>query len=133
MQETFDWLYERSNKQATKGVDLYKIIMSEENILLAYRIIKSNTGSKTSGVDNQTISDFKFQNKQKFVKDIRKTIENYQPQPVRRVNIPKSNGKTRPLGIPTMKDRLIQQMFKQVLEPICERSEERRVGKESKT
>ena len=120
MQETFDWLYERSSKQATKGIDLYKIIMSEENILLAYRIIKSNTGSKTSGIDNQTISDFKFQNKQKFVNDIRKTIENYQPQPVRRVNIPKSNGKTRPLGIPTMKDRLIQQMFKQVLEPICE-------------
>lgn len=75
MQETFDWLYERSSKQATKGIDLYKIIMSEENILLAYRIIKSNTGSKTSGIDNQTISDFKFQNKQKFVMIFEKQLK----------------------------------------------------------
>ncbi|MCO7128206.1 group II intron reverse transcriptase/maturase [Sporolactobacillus shoreicorticis] len=120
MQETFDWLYERSSQQATSGIDLYKIIMSEENILLAYRTIKTNTGSKTAGIDNQTISDFKIQNKQKFVDDIRRTLENYQPKPVRRVNILKRNGKTRPLGIPVMKDRLIQQMFKQVLEPICE-------------
>lgn len=55
-----------------------------------------------------------------FVDNIRKTFEHYKPNTVRRVEIPKSNGKKRPLGIPTMRDRLIQQMFKQVLEPICE-------------
>lgn len=120
MQETFDWLYQRSLEKRTKGINLYEIIMSENNILLAYRIIKSNTGSKTAGVDNLTISDFKMKNKTKFLKDIRQTINNYHPQAIRRVEIPKPNGKMRPLGIPTMRDRVIQQMFKQVLEPICE-------------
>jgi group II intron reverse transcriptase/maturase len=120
MQETFDWLYERSIKYSTKGINLLKIITSENNILLAYRTIKSNTGSKTAGVDNKTINDFKIQNKERFIKDIRHALKNYRPHSVRRVNIYKENGKIRPLGIPTMLDRLIQQMFKQVLEPICE-------------
>lgn len=67
-----------------------------------------------------TIDDYKIVDVDKFVEDIRKTLSNYKPQKVRRVEIPKENGKTRPLGIPTMRDRLIQQMFKQILEPICE-------------
>ncbi|CQR25145.1 reverse transcriptase/maturase, group FT II introns [Streptococcus varani] len=120
MQYTFDWLYERSKQGCRKGLNLYDHIISENNILLAYRMIKANTGSKTAGVDGQTISEFKLKDKQCFIKEIRKALQNYSPQPVKRVEIPKANGKTRPLGIPTMQDRLIQQMFKQVLEPICE-------------
>ena len=120
MQETFDRLYELSIEGNTKGIDLYRIITSESNILLAYRIIKSNKGSKTAGVDDLTIDNFKFMNAKIFVEFIRKELQNYRPQTVRRVDIPKPNGKTRPLGIPSMRDRLIQQMFKQVLEPICE-------------
>ena len=120
MQETFDWLYEKSQNKETKGIDLYGLIISEQNILLAYRNIKSNTGSKTSGVDELTINDYKMKDQETFIREIRDTLENYQPQMVRRVEIPKPNGKMRPLGIPTMRDRLIQQMFKQILEPICE-------------
>ncbi|MBF0724546.1 group II intron reverse transcriptase/maturase [Enterococcus gallinarum] len=120
MQKSFDWLYERSLNQCTKGINLYEIITSKQNILLAYRIIKSNTGSKTAGIDNLTIKDFKIQSQDNFIEEIQKTLENYVPQPVRRILIPKPNGEKRPLGIPTMRDRLIQQMFKQVLEPICE-------------
>lgn len=88
--------------------------------MLAYRTIKRNTGSKTAGVDKLTIGDFKVINKEHFIKEIRETLEDYRPQKVRRVEIPKPNGKKRPLGIPTMRDRLIQQMIKQILEPICE-------------
>ena len=120
MQSTFDWLFQRSLNNQMKGVNLYKIIVSDRNILLAYRMIKSNTGSNTAGVDNKTISEFKIKEKSQFIKEIRKELHCYKPNPIRRVEIPKENGKTRPLGIPTIKDRIIQQMFKQVLEPICE-------------
>lgn len=120
MQDTFDWLYKCSCENRTKGINLYDRIISENNIMLAYRTIKSNTGSKTAGVDRITIEDFKILDKEQFVQEIRQSLINFVPQPVRRVDIPKSNGKTRPLGIPTMRDRLIQQMFKQILEPICE-------------
>lgn len=120
MQTTFDWLYKRSLQNKMSGIDLYKIITSENNILLAYRTIKSNAGSKTKGVDRLTINDYKMKNQLSFIQEIRQSLDFYKPQPVRRVEIPKQNGKTRPLGIPTMRDRLIQQMFKQVLEPICE-------------
>ncbi len=120
MQETFDWLYECSLNNQTSGIDLYKIITSENNILLAYRTIKSNTGSKTKGTDGLTINDYRIKNQQNFIDEIRQSLDSYKPDSVRRTEIPKPNGETRPLGIPTMRDRLIQQMFKQVLEPICE-------------
>lgn len=96
------------------------MITSENNILLAYRTIKANTGSKTSGVDDQTIADFKIKDKNQFVHEIRQALANFSPQGVRCVEIPKPYGKTRPLDIPTMRDRLIQQMFLQILNPICE-------------
>ena len=120
MQETFDMLYERSKNNHTKGLRLYEIITSKENIQLAYRNIKTNKGSRTKGTDGLAIEDYKYEDTNSFVNEIRKTLEHYKPQTVKRVEIPKPNGKKRPLGIPTMRDRLIQQMFKQVLEPICE-------------
>ncbi|WP_245157068.1 group II intron reverse transcriptase/maturase [Anaerovorax sp. IOR16] len=94
--------------------------MSEENIKLAYRNLKTNKGSKTAGVDRKTIENLKRWNDQQLIANIVKSLEWYTPNKIRRVEIPKANGKTRPLGIPTIKDRLIQQCILQVLEPICE-------------
>lgn len=82
--------------------------------------MKRNKGSKTSGVDGKTIDDLKKWNDEKLIGHIQKSIEWYIPNKIRRVDIPKGNGKTRPLGIPTIRDRLIQQCFLQVLEPILE-------------
>lgn len=119
LQETFDNLYNESKVGKTFN-HLYEIITSRDNILLAYRNIKANTGSTTSGVDKIDINYFKTLTEEEFVIDIQKQFDNYKPNKVRRVYIPKSNGKLRPLGIPTMKDRIIQQCIYQVLEPICE-------------
>jgi group II intron reverse transcriptase/maturase len=120
MQDIFDDLYDRSKNNSIKGQNLYEHIISKNNTLLAYRNIKTNTGSKTEGTDGITIDQYKIENVDEFIERIRTALDNYKPQTVRRVEIPKPNGKKRPLGIPTMRDRLIQQMFKQVLEPICE-------------
>ena len=119
LQGTFDKLYEDSKKNK-KFNKLYDLIISDNNIKLAYRTIKSNTGSKTRGTDGRIIEDYKNISEDEIIRLIRSKLSNYRPGLVRRVHIPKSNGKTRPLGIPTMIDRLIQQCFKQVLEPIVE-------------
>ncbi|MBT9282004.1 MAG: group II intron reverse transcriptase/maturase [Hydrogenibacillus schlegelii] len=119
MVHTFDLLYERSRKgESLEG--LYEIVTSRENILLAYRNLKDNEGSETPGVDGLTIRDLARMSEDELVEMVRSALENFEPQPVRRVFIPKPNGDKRPLGIPTIRDRLIQQALKQVLEPIVE-------------
>lgn len=119
MTEIFEGLYEGS-KEGKSFDRLYDMITSRENILLAFRTIKTNKGSKTAGADKRTIDDFKQFSEEGLVSFIQNRLSNYQPMKVRRVFIPKPNGDKRPLGIPSMSDRIIQQAFKQVLEPICE-------------
>ena len=118
-QSTFDELYERSLNGA-KFTKLCGKITEENNILLAYRNIKANTGSKTAGTDGLTIKDIAGMTNEQVIAMVRERLKHYAPQSVRRVEILKDNGKMRPLGIPTMSDRLIQQCILQILEPICE-------------
>ena len=123
MQETFDDLYERSKKNEIFD-DIMKIILSEQNILLAYRNIKANDGSKTPGTDGLNMNDIAKLTPEEVVKKVEFIMvgskHGYRPKPVRRKEIPKPNGTMRPLGIPCIWDRLVQQCIKQVLEPICE-------------
>lgn len=101
---------------------LTEIIALPENIRLAYRNIKANHGSKTAGTDGRTIKDLENFPDEKLVALVQKKLDWYEPQSVLRVEIPKGSDPTkkRPLGIPTILDRLIQQCVLQVLEPICE-------------
>ena len=119
MQSVFDELYENSLAKC-EFKNLISIIKTEENIRLAYRNLKKNTGSKTPGTDGKNIADLAKMSEAELIHVVRKKFEWYQPQSVRRKDIPKGNGKTRPLGIPTIMDRLIQQCILQVMEPICE-------------
>lgn len=118
-QECFDALYAQS-VSGKKFYGLIELMSSNENIRLAYRNIKRNTGSKTAGTDNLTIKDICHLSVEYVINTVQTMFESYKPQRVRRVFIDKGNGKLRPLGIPTIWDRIFQQSILQVLEPICE-------------
>lgn len=120
MQHIYDELYTQS-KNGNNFYKLLEIIGSEQNICLAYRNLKTNSGSKTAGTDGLTIDDIKHLCDEDIIKKVQSSLDNYQPKSVRRVFIPKSGSdKMRPLGIPCIWDRLVQQCILQVLEPICE-------------
>ena len=119
MQSVFDELYENSLAKC-EFKNLISIITAEENIRLAYRNLKKNAGSRTPGTDGKTIADLAKMSEPELIGFVQQKFNWYQPQSVRRKEIPKGNGKTRPLGIPTIMDRLIQQCVLQVMEPICE-------------
>ena len=123
MQDTFDELYQKS-QNGEVFENLMDLILSRDNILLAYRNIKANKGSYTAGTDKKNITDIGSRTPDDVVKRVRFIVtgseHGYRPKPVRRKDIPKPNGKTRPLGIPCIWDRLIQQCIKQIMEPICE-------------
>lgn len=120
MQHIYDELYAQS-KNGNNFYKLLEIIGSEQNICLAYRNLKTNSGSKTAGTDGLTIDDIKHFCDEDIIMKVRSSLDNYQPKSVRRVFIPKSGSdKMRPLGIPCIWDRLVQQCILQVLEPICE-------------
>lgn len=119
LQNVFDDLYSDSSKNKTFS-NLLELITSRENIKLAYRNIKGNKGSHTAGVDGRTMKHLSKLNEEQYISLIQKQFHWYKPRPVKRVEIPKPNGKTRPLGIPTIVDRIVQQCILQVLEPICE-------------
>ena len=119
MVEVQDALYADSAKKKI-FTDLMCVISSEANIKMAYRNLKTNDGSGTPGVDGRTFNDLGAMSEGSLVKCVQDKLRNYQPKAVRRVYIPKPNGKMRPLGIPTVIDRVVQQSVLQVMEPICE-------------
>ena len=85
----------------------------------AWERVWANHGA--AGVDRQSVERFEAQ-EELYLKELSTALRegNYRPQPVRRVEIPKGDGRTRPLGIPTVKDRIVQTAVKFVLEPIFE-------------
>ena len=99
--------------------DIITKILERDNLNLAFKNVKANKGA--SGIDELSIKETET-----FIKEHKNQIvwqlynRKYQPQPVRRVEIPKANGGVRKLGIPTVLDRVIQQAMVQVLSPIFE-------------
>lgn len=127
LREIQDKLYQHSKeahdaggRPAFKG--LLEIMSAEATIITAIHNIKSNHGSETPGVDSKTMRKDYLQHSHSWViQDIQNAFKHFEPQKIRRVYIDKP-GKTekRPLGIPTIRDRIVQECMRIVLEPIFE-------------
>ena len=110
---------EKKGSRQAMSEDIITKILERDNLNLAFKNVKANKGA--SGIDELSIEET-----EKFIKEHKNQIvwqlynRKYQPQPVRRVEIPKANGGVRKLGIPTVLDRIIQQAMVQVLSPIFE-------------
>ena len=106
--------------KGNKWFSLIDKVYRPTTLQTAWEQVKSNRGA--AGIDGQSIELFAA-NAERYLNELAKDLEEgrYQPQAVRRVEIPKAGGKTRPLGIPTVKDRIVQTAVKRVIEPIFEK------------
>jgi group II intron reverse transcriptase/maturase len=99
---------------------LYDKVYRKDVLAYAYERCQANGGA--AGVDNQTFENIEAYGRERWLDELTQELKSrtYQPQPVRRVYIPKPDGKQRPLGIPTIRDRVVQTSAMLVLEPIFE-------------
>ncbi len=104
-----------ANKRFTR---LYRLLRQGGLLAIARERIAGNRGAQTPGVDGQKMADMDNEKIVQLSQELRTGM--YQPQPVRRVYIPKHNGKLRPLGIPTSRDKIIQAGVALILEAIYE-------------
>lgn len=114
-------LYEKAKAEPKfRFYSLYDKTYRTEVIEEAYRRAKANGGA--SGIDGETFADVEKKGVAEYLRELQQQMKErrYKPQPVRRVYIPKANGKKRPLGIPTIRDRIVQTAFLLILEPIFE-------------
>ena len=99
---------------------LYDRIFRLDILWRAWKEVRENMGS--AGIDNITFEMVEEYGVEEYLLDIQEDLQNkkYRPKPVKRVYIPKPDGKQRPLGIPTIRDRIVQQACKIVIEPVFE-------------
>lgn len=102
--------------------DLFNLVCDRATLLVAWEQVASNRGARTAGVDAETRFAVERRGVQPFLEEIRTSLRaaNFMPMPVREVTIPKKGGKVRRLGIPTLRDRVVQMALKLVLEPVFE-------------
>jgi group II intron reverse transcriptase/maturase len=96
--------------------DIYRLLCRKEMLIVAYERVKSKTGNMTAGTDGTTLDGFSEVKVENLIKELRN--ENYQPKPVRKTYLPKKNGEMRPLGIPSVKDKIVQEAIRIILESI---------------
>jgi len=111
------------NKLAKEDPDkrfkrLYRLLHQEQFLMHARECIAGNKGARTPGVDGQTINDITSKEVARLSQEL--TAEKYQPQPVQRRYIPKRNGKLRPLGLPTSRDKVVQSGVALILNALYE-------------
>ena len=101
--------------------DLYSLLCNEVWLRVAHHKVNANQGRETAGIDWQSMSNFNG-DLEGNLESLRVMLKakTFEPLPVRRVYIPKANGKKRPLGIPGIRDRIVQEALRMILEPIWE-------------
>lgn len=119
LREKLDFIYEKS-KSGSSFHGILEVASNEVTIITAIHAIKSNSGANTAGVDRRKMDRYLQMDRSKLISLVQSAFQNYQPKPARRVYIQKSNGKQRPLGIPTVLDRIVQECLRIVLEPLVE-------------
>ena len=117
--EILDKLRENSQKnQEEVFTRLFRYLLRSDLYYHAYRNLYANKGAATKGVNDDTADGFSEQKVEEIIERLKS--QTYRPTPARRTYLKKSNGKLRPLGIPTFTDKLIQEVVRMVLEPIYE-------------
>ncbi len=114
-------LYLSAKKSSSRRYHaLYDKTYREDVLKRAWRVVKSNKGC--AGIDKETIEEIEEIGVDTVLNGIAEELKTgtYRPQPVQRVEIPKDNGKTRPLGIPIVRDRIVQAAVKLMIEPVFE-------------
>ncbi|MFC4016311.1 group II intron reverse transcriptase/maturase [Nonomuraea purpurea] len=114
------WATENSQRRFK---DLFNLVSDPAFLLVAWARVRSNRGARTAGVDGKTAYSIELvQGVELFLDRVRSSLkeQNFRPVPVRERMIPKAGGKKRPLGIPTVRDRVVQASLKLVMEPIFE-------------
>jgi len=109
---------EEVSKQGKRGKDLFRLLENPDLWLMAYANIYANAGATTPGIDTVTMDGFSAERVSNLVGLLKEKL--YNPKPVRRVYIPKQNGKKRPLGLPSGDDKLVQEVTRIILERIYE-------------
>lgn len=113
-----DNLAKQTTRQDYKFRRIYRNLYNVEFYLLAYSKIYAKEGNMTQGVDGKTIDGMSLKRIENLIERLKD--QSYQPQPSKRVYIPKKNGKKRPLGIPSFEDKLLQEVVRLILEGIYE-------------
>jgi len=96
--------------------DLYRLMYKEDLYILAYERIKSKPGNMTPGSDGETLDGFSLKAIQEIIHEMK--TEQFRFKPVRTTYIPKANGKLRKLGIPSVRDKIVQEVMHMILEAI---------------
>lgn len=97
---------------------VFRLLLSRSLWVEALGRIQQNRGAETPGIDREAVTDLDESRIDAVIAQL--SAGTYRPQPVRRVHIPKTNGKTRPLGIPTATDRLVQEVVRMILNEVYE-------------
>ena len=116
-------ILEKIKQNSTKNKDevftrLYRYMLRPDLYYIAYKNLYANNGASTKGTNDDTADGFSSKKIDKIIQSL--ADESYKPSPVRRTYRKKSNGKKRPLGIPTFTDKLVQEVLRMILEAVYE-------------